>query len=240
MYNVHTYAKNNSTWYRTSEEVNQLHIKHYNRNVGLPNRVYEKNGKYIGTTNYWNKIEFELSLNFIESVKRHLTEMIEKDWIKFIYWADLNHGHIFVSKKIFKTVYGKALNDAIVNKKRDKYYYEAWSKDKNLGILYHAAEHFKRCEKNEKYLWTRNIVGWFDNRKPIELIKYGKDEKEFSGKACPAGTRQITHLSISAWKYGEFVIYPDGKELRFDMSFGVEDVYDGFGKGLYRSAPDYN
>jgi len=50
----------------------------------------------------------------------------------------------------------------------------------------------------------------------------------------------VIYLYISAWKHGEFVIYPNGKEIRFDMSFEIEGVYDGLGKGPFKTAPDYN
>jgi len=232
-----TSADNGNTWYRTAKEVEQLYTKHYNRNIELPNKIYKSNGKYIGTI---NTSKFEVDPNFIRAIKDHLTDMIKKDWIKFIYWADLNHGHIFISEKRFESEYSKMLTNSMANKELDKDYYGALLKDRNLGILYHAAEHFAKCKENEKYLWTRNVVGWFNNKKPIELIKYDKDEKMFAGKGTPDGTRQMIYLYISAWKHGEFVIYPNGKEIRFDMSFEIEGVYDGLGKGPFKTAPDYN
>jgi len=217
-----TRATNGKPWYRTFEEVKQLYTKHYNRESRLENYIYIENGKYIATIfkNGNKKVRFVAPDHFIHSMLNHLKAGLDNDWFNYIFWADLNHGHLFIPDDLREN-YSKFENEK---------YFKEILKDRNLGILYHAAEHFCSLDpENTKYIQTRNIVGWF-NSKPIEIIFPESDTSKGRLKAntasVPKGYSNVWWIGISASKDGTFSIEVDGKTIKLDISLEVSSIYD--------------
>lgn len=220
-------AKDNS-WYYTRNEVDSLYKMHYNREDRIANYIDEAwAGRYIARGDNGDYIE--VPTEFIKYIMLHLWNAIENGWVNYLFWADLNHGHLFVPTDLWKSKYSHG-NDS--NEIFRKHVQQILREDGDkLGILYHAAEHFDSNDPaNEKAIQTRNIIGWFDGRS-IELA-YPDPEKDKSAHikantaGDPDGYDRKWFISISASKNGRFAIYPNGKEIRFDISFYENDVYD--------------
>lgn len=223
----------NSLWYYTLQEVEDYYKIHYNRKERLPHYIYQEEGRYIGSVETGDEVvTFEVPNNFIQSMLSHLQQGLEKDWFKFIFWADLNHGHPFLSikaKQEHSAKYGELIGVEAVK------YISNLLLHKDLGILYHAAEHFDyRDPTTDRYARTRNIVGWFDNKRPTEFI-YPKPSTETERPfyqnpntvISPEGYKTCGFINVSAHHNGTFSIAANGKTIRLDISFYVKDVYDG-------------
>lgn len=213
-----------SSWYYSRAEVDKLYETHYNGEDRLDNYIHEiSKGKYIARVadGY-----IEVPPEFINHIMLHLWGAIEKGWVNYIFWPDLNHGHLFVPVTLWEGKYsgtGEKFIDQMTRLLRD-------DMDK-LGILYHAAEHFGHYDPaNKEAIQTRNVVGWFDGR-PIELAY--PDPKidnlahiKANTAGDPEGYDRRWFISVSASKHGHFAIFPNGKEIRFDISFDERDIYD--------------
>lgn len=220
-----------STWYKTCNEVDELYEKHYNRNecVHIQNYIHEmKDGKYIANIKYSDEDEnqyIEVPVSFIKHILNHLEKSIENGWVKYIFWADLNHGHLCMEREYWDKKYIGHTDPT------HEYLTRMLEEDQDkMVILYHAAEHFyyddPACLEPIK---TRNVLGWFDGR-PIELT-YPKDDdpekiREANTAGDPDGYDRKWFIGVTASKYGLFAIYPNGKEIRLDITFQVNDVYD--------------
>jgi len=216
----------NPLWYYTLQEVKDYYKIHYNRKERLERYVYQKDGKYIGSIKRTDEgiSTFEVPGNFIQSILSHMQQGLEKGWFKFIFWIDLNHGHPFLPVKIAKEVTSKyaAGVEFILNVIQHK----------DLGILYHSAEHFDpRDPTTNGYVYTRNIIGWFDGERPLEVVQPGPDatESERRGHSItqPKGYATCWWVGISAHHKGEFAIVVNNEVIRLDISFYVYDIYDG-------------
>lgn len=215
----------NSLWYYTLQEVEDYYKTHYNRKERLEHYIYQKDGKYIGSIIRIDDIfTFEVPDNFIQSILSHMQQGLKKGWFKFIFWIDLNHGHPFLPVKTAKEVASKyAVGvEFVLNVIQHK----------DLGILYHAAEHFDpRDPTTNGYKYTRNIMGWFDGKRPLEVIQPGPDatESERRGHSItqPKGYATCWWVGISAHHKGEFAIVVNNEVIRLDISFYVYDIYDG-------------
>ena len=227
------YPHGNPLWYYTLQEVEDYYKIHYNRKERLPYYVYQEKGRYIGSIEIGDGVAtFEVPNNFIRSMLSHLQQGLEKGWFKFIFWADLNHGHPFLSIQANQehfVKYGELIGVEAVK------YISNLLLRKDLGILYHAAEHFDyRDPTTDRYMRTRNIVGWFDNKKPTELA-YSKPSTKTERPSYqnpntvinPEGYRTCGFINVSAHHDGTFSIIVNGKITRLDISFCVKDVYDG-------------
>ena len=218
-------AENGHHWYYSRTEVDNLYEIHYNREGRLENHIHEgENRKYIAELQYDRRVL--VPPGFIQHTLLHLWLAIENGWVNYIFWPDLNHGHLFVPIELWEKNYignGDKFNDQmtdLLGKHMDQ-----------LGILYHAAEHFCRNDPaNTKAMETRNVVGWFDGR-PIELTYPDPKEAPIGRLKAntadePKGYRSRWFISVSASKNGFFAIYPNGKEIRLDISFDNRDIYD--------------
>ena len=222
-------AENGHSWYRSFEEVVQLYEEHYNRESRLENYIHELgDGKYVADISFESREEWRVMVppSFIQHILNHLELALEKGWANYIFWPDLNHGHLFISREYWQEKYSEHTDPT------DKYLTRMLEEDEaKMGILYHAAEHFCRLDPaNEEAIRTRNIVGWFDGR-PIELVYPDpKTDKSAHIRANtagdPEGMDRKWFISVSAGKNGYFAIYPNGEEIRLDISFRVLDVYD--------------
>jgi len=214
-------AKNGRPWYKTLKQVELLYDKHYNRESRLDNYIYIENNKHIGTIIEDGKeVHFDIPNHFMHSMLNHLKAGLENSWFNYIFWADLNHGHLFIPDGLKDNYF--ELNG--------KEYFEKILKDKNLGILYHAAEHFCTLDpRNTEYISTRNIVGWF-NDKPIEIIFPKPDTSPgrlaANTASVPDGYSNVWWIGVSASKNGAFSIKVNGEVIRLDISFDVPSVYD--------------
>jgi len=222
----HASAENGNPWYYSSEEVTKLYELHYNREGRLDNYIHEKSGdKYIARTSLGKRIE--VPEVFIQYMLSHLETALEKGWVRYIFWPDLNHGHLFILKKLWEEKY---VDDPryYVNDMLSQILEEDLA---HMGILYHAAEHFCLLDPaNAEYIRTRNVVGWFDGR-PIELT-YPDPETarpahvKANTAEDPEGYDRKAFISVSASKDGYFAIHPNGKEVRLDISFDENDIHD--------------
>ena len=215
----------NPLWYYTLQEVEDYYKIHYNREERLECYIYQKDGKYIGSIKDTDDIisTFEVPDNFIQSILSHMQQGLEKGWFKSIFWIDLNHGHPILPRKISQET-------------AEKYggieYILSFATNKNLGILYHAAEHFDpRDPMTDGYKHTRNIVGWFGRERPLEVIHPGPDatESEHRGHSVtqPKGYWTCYWMGISAHHNGTFTIAVNNEIIRLDISFYVLGIYDG-------------
>lgn len=220
---LHPHA--NPLWYYTLQEVEDYYKIHYNREERLQHYICQENGKYIGETEMADDVlTFEVPGNFIQSILSHLQQGLEKDWFKFIFWIDLNHGHPFLSRKAA---------DDLARKYDGVEYLLNMITNKKLGILYHSAEHFDpRDPATDGYKQTRNIIGWFDGKRPIELVY--ANPADATGAALqsntvsyPKGCMTCWWMGISAHHKGEFSIVVNGKTTRLDISFYVFGECDG-------------
>ena len=215
-------AHNGHSWYYTLEQVDQLYEKHYNRESKLENAVYFKDGIFFAYVDVDEKITIEVPPSFLANIMIHLIEGLEKGWFRYIFWPDLNHGHVFISEEL-KIKY---------NKLDWKDYFNSSLNDKKLGILYHAAEHFCNLDPaNKGYIKTRNIIGWFDGR-PVELTapKPGSSPGRVKANTAgvPDGYANVWFINVSASKTGLFCIFDKvhNKYIRLDLSFSISDIYD--------------
>jgi len=219
----HALADENS-WYYSRDEVDKLYEIHYNSGDRIDNYIHElKDGKYVAELQYGKRIM--VPAEFIQHILWHLESALEKGWVNYIFWPDLHHGHLFVPVALWNAKYsgsGESFEDQITRLLRENI-------DK-LGILYHAAEHFGHYDPaNTEAVKTRNVVGWFDGR-PIELTYPDPKEAksahiEANTAGDPKGYDRRWFISISASKYGYFSIYPNGREVKFDISFDERDIY---------------
>ena len=213
----------NPLWYYTLQEVKDYYKIHYNRKERLEHYIYQKNGKYISTIERADgTYTLEIPDNFIQAILSHLQQGLEKGWFKFIFWIDLSHGHpllpIKASQKLAAEYNGA---EYILNLVQHK----------DLGILYHAAEHFDpRDPATDRYKNTRNIIGWFDGKKPLEVVHPGPDatESERQGHSVnyPRGYNTCWWIGMSAHHNGMFAIVVNGETIRLDISLDVYDTYD--------------
>ncbi len=224
---LHPHA--NPLWYYTLQEVEDYYKIHYNRKERLPHYVYYKAGRYIGSVESYDDVAtFKVPNNFIQSMLSHLQQGLEKGWFKFIFWADLNHGHPFLSikaKEEHLAKYGAGVDGGAE-------YISHLLLRKDLGILYHAAEHFDpRDPANNKYNQTRNIIGWFDGEKQIGLAypdsSEDSDRRRANTVSNPKGYETCGFINVSAHHDGAFSIIVNDEIIRLDISFCVKDVYDG-------------
>lgn len=223
-----SYAENGHSWYYSRAEVDKIYKEyHYNSESRLDNYIHEvKDGEFVAELRELGPIM--VPKEFIYHILNHLESAIENGWVNYIFWADLNHGHLFVPIDLWDNEYHTDDHSlegfhnqlqSILRQDMDK-----------LGILYHAAEHFCRLDPtNADAVRTRNVVGWFDGR-PIELTYPDGDEPpkrlEANTATDPPGYDRKWFISVSANADGYFTIYPNGKEIRLDISFDERDCYD--------------
>lgn len=223
------YAENGNSWYYSRAEVDKIYeVYHYNGESRLNNYIHEtKDGNFIAKMDNGGPIQ--LPPEFVNHILNHLESAIEKGWVNYIFWADLNHGHLFVPTDLWNDKYEdgeyglKAFHaqlQRLLSEDGDK-----------LGILYHAAEHFCHLDPaNKEAIRTRNVVGWFDGR-PIELT-YPDPENSLPAQlkantaGDPPGYDRKWFISVSANASGYFAIHPNGEEIRLDISLDGRDCYD--------------
>ena len=225
LFGVTVKAENGHPWYLTFEQVGELYKTHYNRDGHLENYIHEmKDGKCVAPIGLGQVVMVHPS--FILYMLSHLELALENGWVNYIFWPDLNHGHLFISRDYWDNKYSGD------NSPTGEYLTRMLKEDEPLlGILYHAAEHFCRLDPNNKQAnKTRNILGWFDGRPPELTYPDPEDTKEAQMRANtagdPKGMDRRWFISVSAGKDGYFVIYPDGEEIRLDISFYVIGIYD--------------
>ena len=115
-------ATNGHSWYHTFKEIKQLYDKHYNRESRLKNYIYIENNRYIGTLIRNDKrVHFNIPNHFVHSMLNHLKTGLENGWFNYIFWADLNHGHLFISENLKENYF----------KFKGKRYFEEILKDRN-------------------------------------------------------------------------------------------------------------
>jgi hypothetical protein len=215
-----------NSWYYSFDEVTKLYKVHYDREGRIDNYIHEiHKGKYIARV---GDSYIEVPPEFIKYIQLHLWNAIENGWVNYIFWPDLNHGHLFVPIDLWENKYsGGGDSTEVFHAKFQRLLKEDMDK---LGILYHAAEHFGHYDPaNKEAIQTRNVIGWFDGR-PIELTYPAPDESpgrlEANTADDPPGYDRRWFISVSASKYGQFTIRPNGEEVRFDISFDEKDIYD--------------
>lgn len=85
----------NGFWrYYKFNELSDEHERHYARKSRLENYVEIKNGEYIGTLNMG--ANFKVPDAFIAKTLHHLRTLIEQNHVNYLFYPDLNHGHLFL------------------------------------------------------------------------------------------------------------------------------------------------
>ena len=218
-----------NSWYYSRAEVDKLYETHYNSEDRLDNYIHGgEDGKYIAELQYDKRVL--VPPGFIQHILFHLWSAIENGWVNYIFWPDLNHGHLFVPTELWETKY-LVEGDHSVETFHARFQRLLVEDTDKLGILYHAAEHFGHYDPaNKEAIRTRNVVGWFDGR-PIELTYPDPEEDkpahiEANTAGDPEGYDRRWFISVSASKNGFFAIYPNGKEIRLDISLDERDIHD--------------
>jgi len=216
---------NTHGWNFTLEEIKEIYEKEYEEGERLENYIRIEEGKYIASEYGKN---CEIPESFVKTTLKHLEQMLEKDYAKYIFRLDAFHGHIFIPKELF-------------GKYKDLYFIEliaAYTKDEQLGILYHNTEHLalrnppKTGEidpEAQELISKRSVLGWYDGR-PLELTypKEGDNQKAIESNCVdiPDGYNTIGGIHFKATKNGEFAItHPNGEEIRIDISFDAFHYY---------------
>lgn len=144
---------------------------------------------------------------------------MENGYAEYIFRLDAFHSHLFVPEEAFENY--KDLDGVEL--------IEEYTKDERLGALYHNTEHLALRDETgkidpaaEELISKRSVLGWHDGR-PLELT-YPKEDasqkiREANSAGIPDGHNSIGHLTFMATKNGEYVIRPNGKEVRVDISF---------------------
>ncbi len=211
-------------WYFTREETKQIYEKEYEEGTRLENHIKIKNGKYLASC-YGET--FEVPGKFVKSTLKQLEETLEKGYAEYIFRLDAFHSHLFVPDKIF---------DKYVNLKNGAEVSEAYTKDEQLGALYHNTEHLTAEDPKtgeidpvaKELLSKRSILGWYDGR-PLELTHPKETDPpkiiEANTASVPDGYHSIGALTFKATKNGEFSIKHNGEEIRVDLSFDADSYY---------------
>jgi len=217
-------TRDRNPWWYSYIDVDRLYKKHYDRESQLKDAIYFKDGTFFVKISAGPEhIILEISPSFLVGVMDHLRDGLEKEWFRYIFWPDLNHGHLFLPEEIREKYI----------KLRWKDYYRLAFSDRKLGILYHAAEHFCHSDPaNTRFIKTRNILGWFDGR-PIELTAAKPDDNPERIKAnnadIPEGHGIIWPIEVSASRKGLFRIFDrvHNRFVRLDVSFAtIYGIYD--------------
>jgi len=211
-------------WWYSYADVDRLYEKHYNRESQLKDAIYFKDGAFfVKISAGIEDLTLEIPPSFLANIMVHLRDGLEKEWFRYVFWPDLNHGHLFLPDEIRKKYVKLEWKD----------YYRLAFGDRKLGVLYHAAEHFCHLDPaNTRFIETRNILGWFDGR-PMELTtaKLGDNLKhiEANNADIPEGHSLIWPVEISASKKGLFRIFDrvHNRFVRLDISFATKyGIYD--------------
>ncbi len=211
-------------WYFTREETKQIYEKEYEEGARLENCIRIENGKYVA---YRYGKKFEVPEKFVKSTLRQLEETLEKGYAEYIFRLDAFHSHLFVPYDVFEK-YKDLKNGAEVT--------EAYTKDEQLGALYHNAEHLTieypktgEIDPIAKELCNkRSVLGWYDGRS-LEITHPKETDLpkiiEANTASIPEGYHIIGGLTFKATKNGEFAIKHKGKEIRIDISFDADSYY---------------
>lgn len=211
-------------WYYTLEEMKKVYEKEYEEGERLDDYIKIKDGKYIG---YAHEKTFEVSKRFVDGTLKQLERMLEKGYAEYIFRLDSFHSHLFIPDESFYGKYGPLYNIELI---------EAFTKDEQLGALYHNSEHLTfndsktgEIDPKAKGLFDkRSVLGWYDGRE-LEITYPKADDsekiKEANSGSIPDGYHSVGAINFKATKNGEFVIRPDGKEIRVDISFNVDYYY---------------
>ena len=116
-------------WYFTREEIKKIYEKEYEEGERLENYIGVKDGKYVASC-YGET--FEVPEKFVKSTLKQLEDMLENGYAEYIFRLDAFHSHLFVPDDAFEK-YKDLKNGAEVT--------EAYTKDEQLGALYHNTEH---------------------------------------------------------------------------------------------------
>ncbi len=211
-------------WYFTREEIKKIYEKEYEEGGRLENHIKVKEGKYVASC-YGET--FEVPGKFVKSTLKQLEETLEKGYAEYIFRLDAFHSHLFVPDNVFEK-YKDLKNGAEVA--------EAYTKDEQLGALYHNTEHLAiedpktgEIDPIAKELRSkRSVLGWYDGR-PLEITHPKETDPpkiiEANSASIPDGYHSIGSLTFKATKNGEFSIKHKGKEIRVDLSFDADSYY---------------
>lgn len=219
-----TWGYDTHGWSFTREDIKKIYEKEYREEERLKNPIRVEDGRYVGSR---AGKTFEVPKEFIQHILNHLEQMLEKGYAEYIFRLDAYHGHIFIPGE-------KPNNPEDI--KEDELIAE-FTKKGELGILYHNAEHLALRNppetgeidpKAEELISKRSVLGWYDGR-PLELI-YPKESvrkklKESNCAEIPDGCYELDSIHFKATKNGEFIIRPNGKEIKIDISFDDYNYY---------------
>ncbi|MBI4119510.1 MAG: hypothetical protein HY456_01525 [Parcubacteria group bacterium] len=213
-----TYLKtgDSNAWYFTASELADAFRYQYTHGVRLPNPVKSDwgNGGMVYTAIIGGE-KVNVPERFVDEVRRHITEMIERGAARYVFFGDAGHAHFVLPRGRFD-VYAKLSSPAerlrfLVNEKR-------------LGALYHTAETLGREQATSpderEWIEKRNVIGWFDGS-PVQILKpntYGSQGE------IPEGLWSFSGFDFSAHSRGELFLFnvKDGNSnqtVMFDISF---------------------
>lgn len=206
-------------WFYTLQEMETVYMREYFEGKRLNHHARSRQGRYFVT---YEKTKYDIPSDFIRFTLRHLEEMLQKGYAKYIFRLDAFHSHLFVPDSAFRENYEHLNQSDIIR---------VLVKDDQLGALYHNAEHLalhnppltgKIDPAARELIRKRNVIGWFDGR-PLELTYPAPESSPGRIKAntasVPEGHSPLWLLFFKATRNGEFEIRHKNQTIRIDISF---------------------
>jgi hypothetical protein len=205
-------------WFYTLDEIKKQYIIEYKAGKRLSNCITKKAGNFISSCNSDNIIIPE---TFINQTLHFIQALLDRGLVRYIFRLDTFHGHLFVPEEIFLNNY---------NNKNTFEMIRLYTHEKDLGILFHNAEHLALHNPQAsdtvdaealELAKKRNVIGWYDGR-PLEIILYSEKtllhDRKSATASIPAGYRNVGVITFKAVKNGEFSIIHNGETIRIDIS----------------------
>jgi len=206
-------------WFYTLNQMAELYEVEYNEGRRLSNFIKRQNGNFITGCNGESFVVPEL---FIKTTLRQLKELLDKGLAKYLFRLDSFHSHLFVTYQKFDKEYkGLSYIEMI----------EKYVNDTSLGSLFHNAEHLALRfpphtgpidPEAQELISKRNVIGWYDGKREVEVFSPQKEDLVGSGKSntaiIPKGYRGVGSIVYKATSNGVFSIRYAGKEIRLDIS----------------------
>lgn len=206
-------------WFYTLVQMEDIYKIEYYESNRLDCFIRNESGKSISQCD--NELS-EIPEKFIEKTLKMLKQMLDRGLIRYLFRLDTFHGHFFVTDEQFKKEYLNLNTKEMIIK---------FVNDDSLGILFHCAEHLALRnppqtgaidEEALKLIKQRNIIGWYDDKRPLEVVT--ADKKDLVGKGTsntakiPRGFRGVGAITFMANINGEFSIIHAGQAIRLDIS----------------------
>lgn len=187
----------------------------YNHHRRIKNRVYWSPEKknYIFEK---SQVQFVLPSFFIDNLKNHLHQALNKGYAKHLYYADLGHLHLLIPQADWPSPLPK---DSFLN-------------STELLSLFHTGELYQfkkggslsgKMTDDEEWLWIyrhRNFVGKNQIDQPITPL-FSQLDAVYNTVRSLEGYKELGSVYFSAHQNGCFALDENNLDLRFDISVSL-------------------